>query len=99
MLRELAYRFPKATHGLFVDPDWRPRAPDLGSLQTAVAQQPDATVFPFRVYDRNGRTARWLDWCFALLPGVAFRYVRRAGIPLMPSRRPPRSLRAEFQSH
>lgn len=56
-----------ATHALFVDPDWRP-------LDTPRLDESNKTVFVFRVFDRNQRTERLLDWCFKLDPGVRFKY-------------------------
>ena len=72
LLREAASRFPEATHALFVDPDWRPRRATAGALESAAAT--GKTVLAFRVRDRNGRTERLLDWCFAMDPRAYVTY-------------------------
>lgn len=73
VLSEASRRFPDATHALFVDPDWRPRVPP--SLRSLIAARDrGATVFAFRVTDRNGSTERLLDWCFSVAEGATFKY-------------------------
>lgn len=63
LITEAYFHFPEATHALFVDPDWMPKTIPTDALNTAPR---DATVFVFRVSDRNGATERLLDWCFRL---------------------------------
>ena len=72
LLREAASRFPEATHALFVDPDWRPVRATAGALRSAAAT--GKTALAFRVRDRNGRTERLLDWCFAMDGGAYVKY-------------------------
>ncbi|KAJ1454186.1 hypothetical protein M885DRAFT_522368 [Pelagophyceae sp. CCMP2097] len=65
------------THALFVDPDWRPTGPTASyasAVDRAMAAAPAANVFVFKVFDRNERTERLLDWCFQLKEGVHLKY-------------------------
>ncbi|KAH8048160.1 hypothetical protein JL721_12027 [Aureococcus anophagefferens] len=83
---------PAATHALFVDPDWRPRRATAGALESAAAT--GKTVLAFRVRDRNGRTERLLDWCFAMDGGAYVKYRAATKTRSPPPRPPPRRPRA-----
>lgn len=63
--------FPKASHVIIADPDWRPRADTLDKAQLIAA---NSEVFRFTVYDRNKITTRRIDWMLRHRQGLKMRY-------------------------
>jgi hypothetical protein len=62
--------FYNMSHVLIADPDWRP------DPSTVLKRDLDASaqVFRFSIFDRNGITRRYIDWCLLHRAGLAMRY-------------------------
>ncbi|GMH60625.1 hypothetical protein TrRE_jg7162, partial [Triparma retinervis] len=59
-----------ATHVMFIDPDWMPVVGTVKKDQLSM----DFTNFFFKIHDRNGKTARILDWMVLHEEGLGMKY-------------------------